>query len=43
MYNVGALVASWATYGTLTIASNWTSRAPSMLQAFPLDTQLCFP
>ncbi|KAG0647662.1 Lactose permease [Hyphodiscus hymeniophilus] len=46
LYNVswfyGAIIANWATFGTLTLKSDWAWRAPSMLQAFASVTQLCF-
>lgn len=31
-YYVGAIIAAWATYGTLTIQSDWAWRLPSILQ-----------
>ncbi|KAF1945318.1 general substrate transporter [Clathrospora elynae] len=32
-YHSGAFIASWVTYGTLKIESNWSWRLPSLLQA----------
>lgn len=31
-YYIGAIIAAWATYGTLTIESSWAWRLPSLLQ-----------
>ena len=31
-YSIGAIIAAWATYGTLTIQSQWSWRLPSLLQ-----------
>lgn len=31
-YSIGAIIAAWATYGTLTIQSQWAWRVPSLLQ-----------
>lgn len=31
-YAIGAIIAAWATYGTLTIQSQWAWRLPSLLQ-----------
>lgn len=46
LYNVswfyGAIIANWATFGTLTLKSDWAWRAPSLLQAFASVTQLFF-
>jgi sugar porter (SP) family MFS transporter len=32
-YFIGSIIAAWATYGTLTIQSDWAWRLPSLLQA----------
>ena len=37
-----AIIANWATFGTLTIPSDWAWRAPSLLQSFASVIQLCF-
>lgn len=31
-YSIGAIIAAWATYGTLTLQSEWAWRLPSLLQ-----------
>ncbi|KUJ10574.1 hexose transporter [Mollisia scopiformis] len=42
MYYLGAILASWTTFGTQDYTSDWSWRIPSILQAgFPL-VQLCF-
>ncbi|KAK8217256.1 hypothetical protein M8818_001509 [Zalaria obscura] len=35
LWNVGAVVATWLTFGTFRIQNNWAWRIPSILQAFP--------
>jgi sugar porter (SP) family MFS transporter len=39
-YYLGSIIASWTTFGTLKIPSNWAWRAPSLLQAAPSVIQL---
>lgn len=41
-WNLGAIVASWLTYGTFRIPNNWAWRIPSILQAFPSIIQFVF-
>jgi hypothetical protein len=40
LWYLGSIIASWTTYGTLKIASEWSWKAPSVLQAFPSVIQL---
>ncbi|KAK5722218.1 hypothetical protein LTR17_014321 [Elasticomyces elasticus] len=35
LWNLGAIVATWLTYGTFNIPNNWAWRIPSILQALP--------
>jgi len=43
LWNLGYIVASWTTYGTFRITSNWAWRIPSLLQALSSIIQiLCF-
>ncbi|KAK4553766.1 hypothetical protein LTR86_009264 [Recurvomyces mirabilis] len=42
LWNLGAIVASWLTYGTFRIPNNWAWRIPSILQAFPSIIQFVF-
>ena len=35
LWYFGSIIASWTTYGTLTLHSEWSWKAPSLLQAFP--------
>lgn len=35
LWNVGAIVATWLTFGTFKIHNEWAWRIPSILQAFP--------
>lgn len=39
-WHVGAIIATWVTYGTFQIDSNWSWRAPSIMQALPSVVQL---
>ena len=40
LWYLGSIIASWATYGTLQMESQWSWKAPSILQAFPSVIQL---
>jgi len=40
LWYLGSIIASWTTYGTLTMHSEWSWKAPSILQAFPSVIQL---
>jgi MFS family permease len=42
LWNVGAIVAAWTTYGTFQIGNNWSWRIPSALQALPSLIQFVF-
>ncbi|KAK5131131.1 hypothetical protein LTR08_001279 [Meristemomyces frigidus] len=42
LWNLGAVVATWLTFGTFHIGSNWAWRIPSIVQAMPSVLQLCF-
>ncbi|KAI0159303.1 hexose transporter [Pestalotiopsis sp. NC0098] len=42
MYYLGAILASWSTYGTQTYESEWSWRIPSIIQAALPLVQLCF-
>lgn len=42
MWFSGAIIAAWATFGTFRIASTWSWRIPSVLQAAPSAFQLLF-
>lgn len=39
-WHIGAIIATWVTYGTFKIDSNWSWRAPSIMQALPSIVQL---
>ncbi|KAK0347959.1 hypothetical protein LTR91_005840 [Friedmanniomyces endolithicus] len=41
LWNLGAIVATWLTYGTFNIQNNWAWRIPSILQALPSLGQFC--
>ncbi|KAE8833543.1 hypothetical protein PTNB73_05070 [Pyrenophora teres f. teres] len=41
-YHSGAFIASWVTYGTLKLKSDWSWRLPSLLQAICSLIILCF-
>ena len=40
LWYLGSIIASWTTYGTLRMASEWSWKTPSILQAFPSVIQL---
>ncbi|KAK6435204.1 hypothetical protein LTR95_008611 [Oleoguttula sp. CCFEE 5521] len=42
LWYVGAIVATWTTFGTERIPNNWAWRIPSLLQAFPSIIQFVF-
>lgn len=42
LWNVGALICSWISFGTSNIAGDWSWRAPTLVQAFPSVIQLMF-
>lgn len=42
LYNVGALLNSWISFGTNHIGSNWSWRIPTLLQALPSLIQITF-
>ncbi|KAH8669169.1 hexose transporter [Xylariales sp. PMI_506] len=42
MYYLGAILASWTTYGTQTYENDWSWRIPSIIQAALPIVQLCF-
>lgn len=42
LWNVGALICAWISYGTDFIPSNWAWRTPTLIQAFPSIIQLMF-
>ncbi|KAH8811344.1 general substrate transporter [Xylogone sp. PMI_703] len=42
LWYLGSIIASWTTYGTLKMHSEWSWKAPSILQAFPSVIQLFF-
>jgi len=39
-WHVGAIIATWTTYGTFKIDSDWSWRAPSLMQALPSVIQI---
>ncbi|KAL8278523.1 hypothetical protein RQP46_009015 [Phenoliferia psychrophenolica] len=41
-YYVGAILAAWLSFGSLSISSNWSWRLPTLFQAAPAFVQLCF-
>ena len=40
LWYLGSIIASWTTYGTLQMQSQWSWKTPSILQAFPSVIQL---
>ncbi|KAL6245286.1 hypothetical protein RBB50_008061 [Rhinocladiella similis] len=40
LWYLGSIIASWTTYGTLKMKSDWSWKTPSILQAFPSVIQL---
>ncbi|KAK5943513.1 hypothetical protein PMZ80_004521 [Knufia obscura] len=40
LWYLGSIIASWTTYGTLRMQSEWSWKTPSILQAFPSVIQL---
>lgn len=40
LWYLGSIIASWTTYGTLKMESQWSWKLPSILQAFPSVIQL---
>uniref|UniRef100_A0A8H7NCP1 Major facilitator superfamily (MFS) profile domain-containing protein n=1 Tax=Bionectria ochroleuca TaxID=29856 RepID=A0A8H7NCP1_BIOOC len=42
LWNVGALIVSWLSFGTNYISNDWSWRVPAILQAFPSVIQLMF-
>ena len=40
LWYFGSIIASWTTYGTLKMESEWSWKLPSILQAFPSVIQL---
>jgi sugar porter (SP) family MFS transporter len=42
LWNVGAIICTWLTFGTKRINSDWCWRIPALTQAFPSIIQLCF-
>jgi sugar porter (SP) family MFS transporter len=40
LWYLGSIIASWTTYGTLKMQSEWSWKLPSILQAFPSVIQL---
>lgn len=42
LWNLGAIVATWLTYGTFNIQNNWAWRIPSIIQAAPSAMQFVF-
>lgn len=42
LWNVGALICSWISFGTNNIDGDWSWRVPTLVQAFPSIIQLCF-
>lgn len=42
LWNVGAIICTWLTFGTKRIESNWCWRIPALTQAFPSVIQLSF-
>ena len=39
-WHVGAIIATWTTYGTFKIGNDWSWRAPSIMQALPSVIQI---
>jgi MFS family permease len=42
LWNVGALIVSWISFGTQNIPSTWSWRIPTLIQAFPSVIQITF-
>lgn len=42
LWNVGALICSWISFGTQYIDNDWSWRIPTLIQAFPSIIQLMF-
>ncbi|KAF2468806.1 general substrate transporter [Lindgomyces ingoldianus] len=42
LWNVGAIICTWLTFGTKRIDNNWSWRIPALTQAFPSIIQLAF-
>ncbi|KAF2195989.1 general substrate transporter [Delitschia confertaspora ATCC 74209] len=42
LWNVGAIICTWLTFGTKRISSDWSWRIPALTQAFPSVIQLIF-
>lgn len=42
LWNVGAIICTWLTFGTKRIENNWSWRVPALTQAFPSVFQLLF-
>lgn len=42
LWNVGAIICTWLTFGTKRISSDWSWRVPALTQAFPSLIQLAF-
>ncbi|KAH7138776.1 general substrate transporter [Dendryphion nanum] len=42
LWNVGAIICTWLTFGTKRIENDWSWRVPSLTQAFPSLVQLAF-
>lgn len=42
LWNVGALICSWISFGTQYIDNDWSWRIPTLIQAFPSVIQLMF-
>ncbi|KAF5376001.1 hypothetical protein D9757_008819 [Collybiopsis confluens] len=41
LWNFGAIIAAWSTFGTFRISSSWSWRIPSALQGLPSVIQVC--
>ncbi|KAF2646349.1 general substrate transporter [Massarina eburnea CBS 473.64] len=42
LWNVGAIICTWLTFGTKRLENNWSWRVPALGQAFPSIVQLIF-
>jgi MFS family permease len=42
LWNVGAIICTWLTFGTKRISTDWSWRVPAITQAFPSVIQLLF-
>jgi sugar phosphate permease len=42
LWNVGALINSWISFGTQNIPNDWSWRIPTLIQALPSLIQLSF-